>query len=638
MLIVLSVLASLVACERDPDLDADGSPASLDCDDGNPNINPDAPELCDGVDNDCDGRVDDDDDDVPEEALDSWYTDLDGDGFGSVLTGDKACEGPTGTTNKPGDCADDDPLTSPGVTEVCDGWDNDCDGVTDDEDSNLDESTLTTWYRDQDGDNYGDPDTTARACALPDGYVQENSDCDDSSEAINPDASEICNDGLDNDCSGDSPECIFSGEYSLDSAELLMQGSTTYLNFGTSLGVDDFNRDGQEDLVIGVPGSSRISLTAGEVFVFGDGIEPGSSPRMTANFESLDSQARTGSDVAMLGDVSGDGYPDLLIGNQAKGDEVSVFMYLGASSGFDKGSSFSGELGLKDTEAFGSEVAAIGDLNQDGVADLAIGASSAGNNAGAVYLWQDLDSKVDNSEPHAVITGQDGDGLGLRDTVMGADLDGDGSGEVLTGAPMQARMYLNYGEISGDIKSIDSDVILTGVDPGDWFGQSPVGGDMDLDGYDDIIVGALAEQNKGGIAVGATHLFYGAARRPSAEWTATESTTQIIGSNQSDLTGSAHAVDDVDGDGVLDLIIGQSGADAYSGAAYLFYGPLPEGLLSTENADAVLLGEESGLCGGFGTLAIADLNQDSHSDLIMGCPGIDSSQSGTVSVFFGLSE
>lgn len=304
MLIVLSVLASLVACERDPDLDADGSPASLDCDDGNPNINPDAPELCDGVDNDCDGRVDDDDDDVPEEALDSWYTDLDGDGFGSVLTGDKACEGPTGTTNKPGDCADDDPLTSPGVTEVCDGWDNDCDGVTDDEDSNLDESTLTTWYRDQDGDNYGDPDTTARACALPDGYVQENSDCDDSSEAINPDASEICNDGLDNDCSGDSPECIFSGEYSLDSAELLMQGSTTYLNFGTSLGVDDFNRDGQEDLVIGVPGSSRISLTAGEVFVFGDGIEPGSSPRMTANFESLDSQARTGSDVAMLGDVS----------------------------------------------------------------------------------------------------------------------------------------------------------------------------------------------------------------------------------------------------------------------------------------------------------------------------------------------
>ena len=168
MLIALTLLAGLMACEKDPDADADGSPASVDCDDRDPNINPEAPELCDGVDNDCDGLVDDEDDDVPEEALDSWFSDLDGDGFGASQAGEKACVGPAGTVNQGGDCAEDDPKIYPGALEVCDGLDNDCDGVSDDQDTSLDESTRESWYRDQDGDGFGDPAMSTQACAMPD--------------------------------------------------------------------------------------------------------------------------------------------------------------------------------------------------------------------------------------------------------------------------------------------------------------------------------------------------------------------------------------------------------------------------------------------------------------------------------------
>ena len=641
MLIALTLLAGLMACEKDPDADADGSPASVDCDDRDPNINPEAPELCDGVDNDCDGLVDDEDDDVPEEALDSWFSDLDGDGFGASQAGEKACVGPAGTVNQGGDCAEDDPKIYPGALEVCDGLDNDCDGVSDDQDTSLDESTRESWYRDQDGDGFGDPAMSTQACAMPDGYSTDQSDCDDALAEVNPEAAEICEDGLDNDCSGDAPECVFAGEYKADRAGLLLKGSSGGQNFGAALGVDDFDRDGQLDLVVGVPGSSRFTTQSGEVYVFSEEMRPGASPSATANFVSFTSQARTGADLGMMGDVSGDGYPDLLIGNQASSGEETVALYRGTSSGFDtKPYFFNGERAQRDPDDFGSEVAALGDMNRDGVDDIAIGASGYGGTerSGAVYLWLESDTSNESADASLVITGQAYDYLGLRDTVLGADFDGDGYGDLLTGAPSQARFYLNYGEIRYDRDAQDSDVVVSGVDEDDWLGQSPASGDMDQDGYDDILVGAMGERDKTGARVGATHIFLGAAGRPSAELSSNESVTKIYGLEEGDGSGSAHAVEDVDGDGELDLLVGQGGVNDQSGAAYLFYGPLPEGNLNTGNADAVLVGEVNGKCGNMGTLAVADLDSDGHADLVMGCPSRDTDEPGLVAVFFGLSE
>jgi large repetitive protein len=161
-----------------------------DCDDLDTDINPSALEWCDGVDNDCDGSVDEAD--AADAA--SWYADADADGYGDAVGGITACDAPAGYVADSSDCDDTDAAVNPGATEVCDGADNDCDG-------SIDEGLTSTWYADTDGDGYGDGSSTTAACTAPAGYVADGTDCDDAEAAVNPGAAEIC-DGLDNDCDG----------------------------------------------------------------------------------------------------------------------------------------------------------------------------------------------------------------------------------------------------------------------------------------------------------------------------------------------------------------------------------------------------------------------------------------------------
>ena len=111
-----------------PDEDGDGFNADDDCDDTNAAINPDATEVCDGVDNDCDGTVDQDAADAS-----TWYADADGDSFGNAEDSLTACEAPSGYVIDNTDCNDAEALVFPGGEEACDGLDNDCSGETDEE-------------------------------------------------------------------------------------------------------------------------------------------------------------------------------------------------------------------------------------------------------------------------------------------------------------------------------------------------------------------------------------------------------------------------------------------------------------------------------------------------------------------------
>ena len=253
----------------DDDLDEDGFPAEDDCDDTDEDVNPDAVEVCNGEDDDCDGEIDDsaggtwyddgdgdgfgdpdsssqtceagdgtvadatdcdDDDDAvniaaeelcneidddcdgetdEDSAIDAatWYEDGDADSYGSD-TSSRACDQPEGWAAVTGDCDDTDSAVNPDADEVCNGVDDDCDGQTDD-DSATDRST---WYADADGDGFGAADYALEACDAPSGYVEDDTDCDDSDADTWPGATEVC-DGEDDDCDGDIDDGVLSDWY-----------------------------------------------------------------------------------------------------------------------------------------------------------------------------------------------------------------------------------------------------------------------------------------------------------------------------------------------------------------------------------------------------------------------------------------
>ena len=188
------------------DADGDGFAACVDCDDDNGGVNESTPETCDGLDNDCDGSVDEDASDAT-----TWYADADGDGHGGSQFTVDACSAPAGYVASSDDCDDLDASSHPGATETCDSADNDCDSA-------VDEGVLLTWYADADGDGYGDATSVSEACNLPPGHSSNGDDCDDANANNHPGAWEVC-DGADNDCDSvtDEDDAINASTWYADS-------------------------------------------------------------------------------------------------------------------------------------------------------------------------------------------------------------------------------------------------------------------------------------------------------------------------------------------------------------------------------------------------------------------------------------
>ncbi len=183
----------------DDDLDGDGYNLASDCDDNDSAVNPGETEIpYNGKDDDCDVGTPDDD--------------LDEDGY-----------------NLSSDCDDGDSGVNPGATEVCNGVDDDCN-------SQVDEGLLTTYFRDADEDGYGDPNDTVAACSAPEGYVTDNTDCDDTDPDVNPGVPERCGDGVDQDCSGADLACDRNGFTASSPQIAVFDGGFNVMNYSAGTG------------------------------------------------------------------------------------------------------------------------------------------------------------------------------------------------------------------------------------------------------------------------------------------------------------------------------------------------------------------------------------------------------------------
>ncbi len=144
-----------------------------------------------------------------------YFADADGDGEGDAGVTRVACGAEAGWAEAGGDCDDGDASVYSGAAEVCDGADNDCDGIADDSPVDL----VTSW-RDGDGDGYGDAESSYAGCGVPEGYVEDATDCDDGRASVSPAGIEAC-DGqdLDEDCDGladnDDPDAADETRYML---------------------------------------------------------------------------------------------------------------------------------------------------------------------------------------------------------------------------------------------------------------------------------------------------------------------------------------------------------------------------------------------------------------------------------------
>ncbi len=614
-----------------------------DCDDADAARFPTATEACDGVDNDCNDIVDDG-------ATTEFYEDGDGDGYGDPSSSTIACSAPSGYVVSGTDCDDGSATISPAAAEDCStGFDDNCDATT----NSAGAVGCTAYYEDADGDGYGTTSTSCLCTAVSPYTASSTSDCDDAASTVNPGQSEICGDGLDNNCDESPNSCTISGTSVVTTwARATFIGEVASDNAGAAVAdAGDFDGDGLHDALIGAYYNDSGASNAGAAYIAA-GMPTGATDLSAVTLKITGAAANDyfGRAVSGAGDVDGDGDDDVIVGaylnDGGATDAGAAYVIGGGSTGTLSASSataiFEGD-GANDYAA--RSVTGGGDFDDDGYAEVALGASqedSGGVDAGTAYVFYGPASgSFSVSSADARLTGEDiYDYAGYAVAVAG-DVNGDGMDDLLVGAygaddggASAGAAYLLLGPISGTTDLSLADARYLGEDAGDQAGSAVAGGDMDGDGLADVMIGA-PEVNDNGAYAGAVYVVLGLV---SGDLDLAAADGKLRGNSGSDHAGLSVSIGDLDADGIGDPITGAWGDDtaaSTAGAAYVLYGP-PAGTAELSSVDVIFTGATSSDFAGYSVAGVADYNGDAYDDVLVGAYGQDSGGSSAGSAYLVL--
>jgi hypothetical protein len=282
-----------------------------------------------------------------------------------------------------------------------------------------------------------------------------------------------------------------------------------------------------------------------------------------------------GSALATLGDVDGDGFQDVAVGGRG---EDKVYLYYGSATGTEWNSPYT--LSPQDTgwvDNYGYSVSAAGDLNDDGYDDVLVGASGYKLDEGRLFVYYGAATGVSVDTEQTVEASDAGNADGYSKILAAlGDVDGDGYDDIGVGAPSwnndQGALYFYFGSSTG-LSAESEDIFEASNAASDSYfgGAISRAGDVDGDGYDDVLVGASgATSGASTTDVGAGYLYYG-----SFIGLSRSSEQQIDSSDGSrwDLLGaSVVGGEDLDQDGYLDVVLGAPGESSSTGAIYIYYG------------------------------------------------------------------
>ncbi|MCK6529091.1 FG-GAP-like repeat-containing protein [Myxococcota bacterium] len=555
---------------------------STDCDDGDVAVNPAAAEACNGIDDDCDGGVD--------ELL--AYPDVDLDGFGDDAGAVDGCAGPpVEYVDVPGDCNDADAAVNPAMAEVCDdGIDQDCDGGA------------------GSCGIYGDMDSTTTADLSIPGYKRY------ALGSYPWDTGDLDGDGaldvLVSTTVRPYPRNVgavygFFGPLTasdrIGNADFRVYGDSDQRKLGYYAAIGgDFDGDGSADLIV----SSGNSNESGTVYVFFGPIGGGSYYLDEADAVFMGYASSDNSVLATsVGDLDGDGRDEIAIAapnHEVESDDGWVDIYYGPPSGTHV-------IGEGDLSYFGDSNARVGhllragDVDGDGFGDLVIGASydsfgrdgTTVSNGGTVfvcygpdlwggYLESDCPDRVQGAGASEYLGGFVANGGTL------ADVNGDGTDDLVLGTPSgggsahYGSVHVCFGPIVGAVNAGECDLVIESRSAGSEdrdFGSTVRAGDVDGDGSMDIVVADSAAYNScNSTSTGSIQVYYGPFTEGPYALDTSDRDARIrneVSCTLSESLGKSLAVGDFDGDGIDDILAGApavSAAGTASGVVRLWSG------------------------------------------------------------------